>query len=314
MRARSSNNSPLITGYLQEWQLSLLASLFHGTVEQYSSLNLTKPTDRLPALSGIAKGLQHLRSHYFAGLWSDSLCFNLMWRVNIINIDGTSGGRLPGYHGPSWSWISVTSPVCYWSDIQDFDGKSIHRNNNQFNRGYGIRNAIQPLGCNPWWVHVRVDLPGYNPFGTVTSAGMIAKASSKTAKLIYTYTSYSHGIIGASRKIGTYDHTRYKLEVIGRDSTVEVPFFADYALGLEGPGHVPERSEVTLFLVHPCISLVLRRKYDSVGWPASNEEEMGTRLDEIWARIGIIRVSENMMSYADGDLMWNHSVAGFCIA
>lgn len=94
---------------------------YHRIVEQYSALRLTKPSDRLPAFAGLCKRVQHLRNNYLAGLWSDSICYDLLWRVGIINLDTESNGaRSTDYRGPTWSWISVDSPISYWSDITNF--------------------------------------------------------------------------------------------------------------------------------------------------------------------------------------------------
>lgn len=94
---------------------------FHRVVEKYSALQLTRPSDRLPALSGLCKRVHHLRNNYLAGLWSDSICYDLLWRVDTINLSTESNGaRSLDYRGPTWSWISVDSPVSYWSDIVNF--------------------------------------------------------------------------------------------------------------------------------------------------------------------------------------------------
>jgi hypothetical protein len=44
-----------------------------------------------------------------------------LWRVDTINLSTESNGaRSFDYRGPTWSWISVDSPVSYWSDIVNF--------------------------------------------------------------------------------------------------------------------------------------------------------------------------------------------------
>jgi hypothetical protein len=94
---------------------------FHRIVEQYSALKLTRPSDRLVALSGLCKRVHHIRNNYLAGLWSDSICYDLLWRVETINLDTAgNGARSLEYRGPTWSWISVDSPVKYWPDIVNF--------------------------------------------------------------------------------------------------------------------------------------------------------------------------------------------------
>jgi hypothetical protein len=92
---------------------------FHRLLEQYTRLRLIKPSDRLPALSGLCRRVQDLRGRYCAGLWYDSLAYDLMWRVDTLDPNIEDAGRPVGYRGPSWSWVSVNSPVTYWSDIKD---------------------------------------------------------------------------------------------------------------------------------------------------------------------------------------------------
>jgi hypothetical protein len=94
---------------------------FHRIVEQYSALKWTRPSDRLVAFSGLCKRVHHLRNNYLAGLWSDSIGYDLLWRVETINLHTEdNGARSSEYRGPTWSWVSVDSPVIYWSDIINF--------------------------------------------------------------------------------------------------------------------------------------------------------------------------------------------------
>lgn len=77
-------------------------------VAQYSRAHLTKSSDRLPALAGIARR-QHEATghHYLAGLWREKLLCYLPWLV--------SGERRkrPTWRAPSWSWMSVDGQACY---------------------------------------------------------------------------------------------------------------------------------------------------------------------------------------------------------
>lgn len=77
-------------------------------VSQYSRAHLTNPSDRLPALAGIARR-QHEATghHYLAGLWRERLIFNLPWSVS-----GKHRKR-PTWRAPSWSWMSVDGQACY---------------------------------------------------------------------------------------------------------------------------------------------------------------------------------------------------------
>lgn len=75
-------------------------------VRIYSRLDLSFPTDILPALSGIASRFQPFKKgRYLAGLWEDSLLINLAWRKDDV-LDPVP--RPSPWRGPTWSWISTT--------------------------------------------------------------------------------------------------------------------------------------------------------------------------------------------------------------
>jgi Heterokaryon incompatibility protein (HET) len=89
----------------------LSAVLFHvrwfAIVMHYTACSMTKPEDRLIALSGIAQRIQsQLGLAYVAGLWKESLSYDLLWRV-----DGELNSRPLEYRAPSWSWASVDGKV-----------------------------------------------------------------------------------------------------------------------------------------------------------------------------------------------------------
>jgi hypothetical protein len=75
-------------------------------VEEYSMLAITKESDRLPALSGLAKFLsQKIQSIYLAGLWESNLAIGLLWhRCSVLY---SSCFRDKFSNVPSWSWASL---------------------------------------------------------------------------------------------------------------------------------------------------------------------------------------------------------------
>jgi hypothetical protein len=82
---------------------------WYKMVEDYTARSITKHTDRLPALSGLAQAVtQETKGEYLAGLWKSGLLEGLLWCKTEA---GQILGPAPEYVAPSWSWASVTGPV-----------------------------------------------------------------------------------------------------------------------------------------------------------------------------------------------------------
>ncbi len=83
---------------------------WHHMVEDYTARNITKHTDRLPALSGLAQGVVRERGgEYLAGLWKSGLLEGLLWCK--ARSGSAALAPTPEYVAPSWSWASVAGPV-----------------------------------------------------------------------------------------------------------------------------------------------------------------------------------------------------------
>jgi hypothetical protein len=87
-------------------------SHWKSVVERYSRTKLTNPGDKLIALSGIAKLMGGLLPgvKYVAGLWSEHLASQLLWRVDPVFEHGKfyfPSSRPPKYRAPSFSWAAV---------------------------------------------------------------------------------------------------------------------------------------------------------------------------------------------------------------
>jgi hypothetical protein len=112
---------PMASAYvsiLQEW---------YSSIQIYSSTSVTVPSDKLIAISGVAKDTREalkaarpdVSEVYLAGLWEADLLRGLCWSKNEY------GKRPSVYRGPSWSWASLDGaasyisgdfmgPYCYW--------------------------------------------------------------------------------------------------------------------------------------------------------------------------------------------------------
>lgn len=82
-------------------------------IRAFTDAKLTRYTDRLPALSGLADTyLKKLpNEEYVAGLWKGDTTRGLLWARNGSNLRLSQ--RPPAYLAPSWSWASVDGPVFY---------------------------------------------------------------------------------------------------------------------------------------------------------------------------------------------------------
>lgn len=77
-------------------------------IERCTGCDLTRLTDKLPAVAGVAKYMQTWsdNARYYAGLWSDSLVPGLIWPATEKPLVRSSDER-----APSWSWASTVGRV-----------------------------------------------------------------------------------------------------------------------------------------------------------------------------------------------------------
>ncbi len=79
-------------------------------IERYSLRRLTMPSDKLVALSALAKDVANASKDvrpqdYLAGIWRQNLSFELRWQM------ADPPRARPPYRAPSWSWASVDGKV-----------------------------------------------------------------------------------------------------------------------------------------------------------------------------------------------------------
>ncbi|KAE8314443.1 heterokaryon incompatibility protein-domain-containing protein [Aspergillus transmontanensis] len=120
-------------------------------VQGYSNGALTRPSDRLPAISGLAKRVNMDTADYLAGIWRPSLLHDLVWRV--------AHGPVPRptcWIAPSWSWAATDSAVKFVGP-RSGSGKSSR---------VRWHSSILEVSCNP---------KGSDPTGQVKSGFLRAK-------------------------------------------------------------------------------------------------------------------------------------------
>jgi hypothetical protein len=82
-------------------------------IEKYSARNLTVPSDKFPAVSGIASKIRKAtHSEYLAGLWKGNLASDLLWNASPTR-SATNSFALEIWRAPTFSWASLDIAVTY---------------------------------------------------------------------------------------------------------------------------------------------------------------------------------------------------------
>ncbi|KAF2475524.1 HET-domain-containing protein [Lindgomyces ingoldianus] len=89
---------------------------WYQLVEEYSRRILTRPEDKLPAISGLVRSFRKqlpYRTRYVAGMWSHDLPQALLWRRDLTSSTQNFIHSSEEYIAPSFSWASCPAPVKY---------------------------------------------------------------------------------------------------------------------------------------------------------------------------------------------------------
>ena len=199
-------DSTAVPEFIALSQISDITTHWEELVHRYSKRRLTFFSDKLPALSGIAKQMQPLLGPgYFAGLWEQDLLHGLFWEVQLR----VYPRRTAEYTAPTWSWASVDGEVSYAGRIN-------------LSKPHAQIIAIHciPLGKDP--------------------TGQIAQGASITicAELIAVRLVYDDHIFDPSELeyyVSMNDEEACKDRPVYRDKNVR----ADYQLAESGPFHIP---------------------------------------------------------------------------
>ena len=87
--------------------------LWSKIVSLYTAGDLTVASNKLVALSGLAKKMQiMLQDEYLAGLWNGTLASDLLWMViNGKQANGLPSKRPDQYRAPSWTWATLDGHI-----------------------------------------------------------------------------------------------------------------------------------------------------------------------------------------------------------
>ncbi|KAF2759677.1 HET-domain-containing protein [Pseudovirgaria hyperparasitica] len=135
-------------GLLSKVPKSEAWDVWHRITAQYSLRKLTVPSDKLPAISGIAQNFRSCinakDSDYLAGLWKSNLPQGLLWSSDSSLSAPVSTLRLSTYRAPSFTWASVDTQIRY------------------------THSADEDLISNVRIVSASCTMRGMNPFGEVS--------------------------------------------------------------------------------------------------------------------------------------------------
>ncbi|KAE9369880.1 HET-domain-containing protein, partial [Stipitochalara longipes BDJ] len=88
-----------------------LYEVWDDIIKKYSECQLTYSSDRLRAISGVARHLKPIiHDQYIVGMWSKYLAAGLAWWI-YPHRERFAFGEEPDYFAPSFSWASVKSQI-----------------------------------------------------------------------------------------------------------------------------------------------------------------------------------------------------------
>ncbi|KAF2666505.1 HET-domain-containing protein [Microthyrium microscopicum] len=152
-------HSPVLASENEEDTQALVESWWR-LIRSFSNRALAYPTDRLPAMSGVASRIKpRLSGGYLAGLWRKHLVESLCWIRAPPEVDELPYASTE-YVAPSWSWASITSGV--------YHGPS------------SIKNFVSKVDI----LEASCFVPGLNELGKVSSGQLVLKG--KTTKIFLT--------------------------------------------------------------------------------------------------------------------------------
>jgi hypothetical protein len=152
--------------------------VWYTLVEQYSGQRLAYESDRLPAISALAR--EHawkIGDEYVAGLWKSELLRGILWRVDQDEYSDEAHSRYSANNAaPSWSWASARNKIKF---------------------------------CWPTNTTIRAEVIDYlvylasrDPYGEVTGGHLIIRGSARSFALEDLPKSYDPSVVDIEEEIG----------------------------------------------------------------------------------------------------------------
>ena len=169
---------------------------WYKMVEDFTDRQLTRESDKFPALSGLVSVFARLsKDRYVAGLWENDLMVGLLWHPSYSERPRLQ--RPPAYRAPSWSWAALDGGISFDSEV------------NYLAKGIPMHRATFALSD----INIAIQLAGSDPFGMVASGTMTVSGRVKQVEyqiasesLEYYYSAMpnmSDSLYSDGEKIGT---------------------------------------------------------------------------------------------------------------
>jgi hypothetical protein len=183
-----------------------LAALWFELVTLYSRLKLTNESDRLPALSGLAKCFGDLsRGAYLGGLWESDLPKALLWQACPSIYGGARRAALQDGL-PTWSWASVQL------HDMDFSGFITYETATYFGFERDLRLRIFGVSCTS---------AGIDPFGQVSGGSIDIQGAVISSIVCHDHSPEYASSVLISERNETFDSVLVSKE----DVIVDVPLY-----------------------------------------------------------------------------------------
>ena len=130
-------------------------------LETYSNTNLTKRTDKLIAIAGLAQEwAARTQDTYLAGLWKDDIHRQLLWHSQLL--EEPLRKRCIPYRAPTWSWASLDATI--YNEV--------------------VAESLSDCTCISRFLSADIQPVGLDPMGALTSASITLRGPLKTAALV----------------------------------------------------------------------------------------------------------------------------------
>lgn len=153
-------------------------------VRNYCSSDLTRSTDLLVALSGVAKAYANRnRKTYLGGIWLEDLPRDLLWH----STKPLESCRTPIYTAPSFSWASRVGPIDYdrHKSLEDFvvlGGKCTASSVNPYGIVYDVQLRVRGVLLPCSMKRMPLSKANYNVRVKIHTHGIIVRSLARTFK------------------------------------------------------------------------------------------------------------------------------------